>query len=123
MQNLLQLRKATEAFACNCEIVLETPQGIKGTRAVGSPPRRAAHRKWKQPKREKCAAGSEAGRLKPSKPFDTRHGATETLLDFRVALVQYLLTVLLLLFGMVNRFCGTVCWRYITADYRVWCYS
>lgn len=52
------------------------PQGLRGVRAVGHVPRRAANRKWEQPKRELSLAGREARRETSSKSFGLRHGAT-----------------------------------------------
>lgn len=49
-----------------------TPQNVCG-RVVGYPPKGTAHRKWKQPKREKFVADNKAAR-ETVKPFDIGHG-------------------------------------------------
>jgi hypothetical protein len=57
-------------------------------------PRRAAHKAWNGPKRDECVTGSRAGMLET---FGIRQRDRElwsfSLLRFRVALLQYLLSI------------------------------
>ena len=82
------------------------PQDVKDARAMGYLPRRAAKRKWEQPRREKCAVVNRGGKsreLKSMLTSDVEMQSWESAqLVFALALVQYLLTVLSSLqFGMV----------------------
>lgn len=45
-------------------------EGVRGVRAMGYLPRRAAYKEWDQPKREEDAEVSKTGKTEPSKLFD-----------------------------------------------------
>lgn len=67
-------------------------QHTDDAKAMRHPPRRAADRQWNQPRGEKCATGSKAGRAEQSRPLtpDTdRQDLKLSLMGFSLALVQF----------------------------------
>ena len=94
----------------------QSPQDVGNVRAVRHWPRRALDREWNQAKKEKCAVGSQAEGVGPSKSTDIRHKAIGFGVLFAGCCSLVSMSSLCPHFFFLEwyyRFCAFACWKYV----------